>query len=118
MIRNTPTVAAFALALTALPAVADGLAFEPVAPEGISAERAANVEKFQQSISGDQLAAMQAQGYGAFGAIAIPVAKPGNPVTVATLADRDAARAAALDACKDQTGTDCTLIGYIVPADG
>ena len=106
------------LTLAASPLVAGGLAFEPVAPEGISADRVANVEKFQQSISTAQLAAMEAQGYGAYGAIAIPVAMPGNPVTVATLADRNAARAAALDACKAETGTDCTVIGYLVPAGG
>ena len=117
MTRNIALAASLALVLTT-PAIADGLAFEAVVPEGISAERVANVEKFQASISAAQLAAMEAQGYGAYGAIAIPVAKPGNPVTLANLADRDAARDAALATCKSETGTTCTVIGYLVPAGG
>lgn len=103
------------LSLAASPLLAGGLVFEPVTPEGIAADRVANVEKFQQTIGAEQLAGLEAQGYGAFGAMAIPVAMAGNPVTVANLADRAAAEEAALVACKEQTGTDCTLIGVILP---
>ncbi|HHC29221.1 MAG TPA: hypothetical protein ENK80_01480 [Rhodobacterales bacterium] len=72
--------------------------------------------KFQKSIGAAQLAAMQAQGYGAYGAMAIPVSQPGNPVTVANLADQAAAEKTVLEACKTQTGSTCTLIGLILPA--
>lgn len=109
-------VLALGLVLAAVPVAADGLRFEPVAPQGIGADRAANVQKFQASIGAAQLAAMQAQGYGAYGAMAIPVSQPGNPVTVANLADQAAAEAAALDACKGQTGGTCTLIGLLLPS--
>ena len=108
----------FSLAFAAAPLAAGELAFEPVAPKGISADRVAGVEKFQASIGASQLAAMETQGYGAYGAIAIPVAKRGNPLTMANLPDRGAAEAAVLDACKAETGTACTVIGFLVPAGG
>lgn len=117
---KTPSIPALTLALgfAAAPLLAGGLAFEPVAPEGLSADRAANVVAFQASIGASQLEAMEAGGYGAYGAIAIPIAVPGSPVTTANLASQADAAAAALEACKTQTGTACTVIGYLVPAGG
>lgn len=109
-------VLALGLALAAAPLAAEGLRFEPVAPEGIGADRVANVEKFQASFGDPQLASMQAQGYGAYGAIAIPVAKPGNPATVANFKTAEEAKTAALAACKTQTEVECTIIGLFVPA--
>lgn len=107
---------ALGLALAASPLVAQGLAFEPVTPQGLPEDRAANVVAFQASISPEQLAAMEAEGYGAFGAIAIPLAMPGAPVTMANLATQAEAEAAVLAACQEQTGSECTLIGRLVPA--
>lgn len=117
---KTPTIPALALALTlaATPLLAGGLAFEPVVPDGLPADRAANVAAFQASIGPDQLAAMEAEGYGAYGAIAIPIAMPGAPVTLANLPSQAAAEAAVLEACKSQAGTACTVIGYLLPAGG
>ena len=58
-------------------------------------------------------------GFGAFGAFAVPqgVALDETKVSVsANTASTDEAGAAALDACQAVTGTACTLIGYLVPA--
>lgn len=92
-----------------------GTIFEPVTPEGLSAERAANVVSFQQSLGASQLAAMEAAGYGAYGAIALPVTEVGEPVFAVKLETRAAAEAAALEACAAQHDTACTLIGVILP---
>ena len=97
------------------PILADGLAFEAVAPQGISFDRAANIKAFQESIGPAQLAAMEEQGYKAYGAIAIPVDKAGAPVTMVDFADKAEAEAEVLAACKQQTGGACTVIGYFVP---
>ncbi|PIE06512.1 MAG: hypothetical protein CSA74_12065 [Rhodobacterales bacterium] len=120
--RKIPALSRFLLPLflvsAATPVAADGLAFEPVAPEGLSSERMAGVKQFQASIGEDQLAAMKAEGQGAWGAIAIPVARRGDPVTVANLPDRAGARAAVLEACEAKAETGCAVIGFFVPGDG
>ncbi len=114
--RTIPALSLVSI-LAASPLAADGLAFEPVTPEGLPGDRMDGVKQFQASIGADQLAAMEAQGYGAWGAIAIPAAKRGNPVTVANLPDRAGAKAAALEACKDEAGTGCAVIGFLVPGE-
>ena len=38
--------------------------------------------------------------------------------SVANLDSRDAAAEGVLDACKAQTGTECTVVGYLVPTEG
>jgi len=93
-----------------------GIAFEPVEPQGLSAERAANVVEFQETFGPAQLAALEASGYGAYGAVAVPIAKAGAPVFKVRLPSQEEAEAAALEGCAEQAGTDCTLIGLILPA--
>jgi hypothetical protein len=68
-----------------------------------------------------QMPAFEAQGYGYFGAIAVPkgvALKPELLSSVANLDSREAAYSGVLEACKAQTGADCTVIGYLVPAGG
>lgn len=110
----------FALSLAALPTVAGNLGFEPVAPVGLDARATQMVEALQAGMPG-QMAAFEAQGFGAFGAIAVPKGvelKPELLSSVANLDSRDAALAGVLEACQAQTGAACTVIGYLVPAGG
>lgn len=93
-----------------------GITFEPVEPEGLSAERVANIVEFQNTFGPVQLAALEASGYGAYGAVAVPVATAGAPVFKVLLPSQEEAEAAALEGCAEQAGTDCTLIGLILPA--
>lgn len=107
-------------AFSAAPLLADGLGFEPVEPEGLDAKAGQMVRALQDSMPG-QLPAFEAQGYGFYGAIAVPkgvALKPELLSSVANLDSRDAAAVGVLDACKAQTGFDCTVVGYIVPAEG
>ena len=102
------------------PLLAEGLGFEPVAPEGLDAKAGQMVKALQDGMPG-QMPAFEAQGFGYYGAIAVPKGvelKPELLSSVANLDSRDAAATGVLDACKVQTGTDCTVIGYLVPADG
>ena len=108
------------LALAATPLLAEGLGFEPTEPEGLDAKATQMVKALQDSMPG-QLPAFEAQGYGFYGAIAVPKGvelKPELLSSVANLDSREAAAAGVLDACKAQTGYDCTVVGYIVPAEG
>jgi len=111
---------AFSMALAAAPTLAEGLGFEPVDPDGLDAKAGQMVKALQAGMPG-QLPAFESQGFGYYGAIAVPMGvelKPELLSSVANLDSRDAAAAGVLDACKTQTGADCTVIGYIVPADG
>lgn len=116
-----PVVAlSLSLALAGTPVLAEGLGFEPVAPQGLDAKAGRMVKALQDSMP-TQLPAFEAQGYGYFGAIAVPKGvelKPDLLSSVANLDSREAAAAGVLDACKAQTGIECTVIGYLVPAGG
>ncbi|MCB1350923.1 MAG: hypothetical protein R3D59_16830 [Paracoccaceae bacterium] len=104
----------------AAPLFAEGLGFEPVAPEGLDAKAGEMVKALQDGMPG-QLPAFEAQGYGYYGALAVPMGvalKPELLSSVANLDSREAAAAGVLDACKAQTGYDCTVVGYLVPAGG
>lgn len=108
------------LALAGMPLLAEGLGFEPVAPEGLDAKAGQMVKALQASMP-SQMSAFEAQGYGYYGAIAVPKGvelKPELLSSVANLGSRDAAVEGVLDACKAQTGFDCTVVGYLVPAGG
>jgi len=121
MIRHTLAPAlVFCLTLAASPLFADGLAFEAVAPEGLDAEAAEMVDALQAGMPA-QLPAFEAQGFGAYGAIAVPMGvalKPEFLSSVANLDNRDAASAGVLEACLAQTGAECTVVGFLVPAGG
>lgn len=107
---------ALAGAMSATPLLAEGgLVFEPVVPEGIEAERVEKIVEYQQSFGAEQLAALQEAGYGAYGAIAVPVAMAGAPVFLAMLESREVAEEAVLTECESQHGTACALIGVILP---
>ena len=108
------------LSFAAGPLLAEGLGFEPVAPEGLDAKAAQMVEALQTGMPG-QMPAFEAQGFGYYGAIAVPkgvALKPELLSSVANLDSRAAAAEGVLAACKTQTGTECTVIGYLVPAGG
>jgi len=114
------TALTLSLALAAAPLLADGLGFEPVAPEGLDATAAQMVEALQEGMPG-QMPAFEAQGYSFYGAIAVPkgvALKPELLSSVANLDSREAAAEGVLEACKTQTGTECTVVGYLVPAEG
>lgn len=114
------TALTVSLVLAATPLLAEGLGFEPVEPEGLDAKASQMVKALQDGMPG-QMPAFEAQGYSYYGAIAVPKGvelKPELLSSVANLDSRDAAAAGVLDACKVQTGTDCTVVGYLVPADG
>jgi len=115
-------VVAVAVALTAAgfgaPTLAEGgLAFEPVAPEGLDATAAEMVTALQAGMPG-QLGAFEQAGFGAFGALAVPrgvALGPEKLASVANLATPEAAREAVLDVCQQQNGAECTVIGLLVP---
>ena len=113
-------VLACVMTLAAAPLAAENLGFEPVAPQGLDAKAAEMVQALQAGMPG-QMPAFEAQGFGYYGAIAVPMGVALAPEllsSVANLASRDAASAGVLEACKAQTGKDCTVIGYLVPAGG
>lgn len=106
------------IAAMAAPVMADGVMFQPVAPEGLDATNQTVAETMQAGLPA-QMARFEAAGYGHFGALAVPVGveiKPESLAAVANLETTDAAKIAVLDACKVQTGAgSCTVIGFIVP---
>lgn len=94
-----------------------GLAFEPVAPEGLDATAVEMVTALQAGMPG-QLVAFEQAGFGAFGALAVPrgvALGPEKLASVANLATPEAAREAVLDVCQQQNGAECTVIGLLVP---
>lgn len=108
------------LALAATPLAAGPLGFEPVAPEGLDAKATQMVEALQAGMPG-QMPAFEANGFGYYGAIAVPKGVALNPEllsSVANLDSLDAASAGVLEACEAQTGRECTVIGFLVPAEG
>ncbi|RME18482.1 MAG: hypothetical protein D6801_01275 [Alphaproteobacteria bacterium] len=110
-------LAFFLAALLPGAAMAGAIAFEPVAPEGLDAEAQKVVAVLQSRFPG-QMPVFEQAGYGAWGAIAVPVGKPLGPETLSSavnLPDAEAARAAVLKACREQQGAECTVIGLIVP---
>lgn len=111
---------AFALGLTLLaaPVMAEGLAFEPVDPEGLDETAAEMVAQLQDGMPG-QLPMFEQAGYGAYGALAVPVGvelTPQSLASAANLANAEEATEKTLEVCKAQTGYDCTVIGLLVPA--
>lgn len=108
---------ALGLSLAASPLFAEGLGFEPVAPEGLDAAALERVARLQGGMPA-QLPMFEQAGYGYYGAIAVPKGvelKPELLASVANLASTDEAREAVLNVCREQTGSACTVIGYIVP---
>lgn len=111
------TVLALGLIAVAGPVLAEGLMFEPAAPEGLDEANQKVAEMMQAGLPG-QMATFEQGGYGHFGALAVPVGveiKPESLSAVANLESTEAAKLAVLDACKVQNGASCTVIGYIVP---
>ncbi|GKY87876.1 hypothetical protein [Sinisalibacter aestuarii] len=111
-------VSALGLSFAAVPLFAGALAFEPVAPEGLDATAEQMVEALQAGMPA-QMAAFEAQGFGSYGAIAVPKGVELKPELLASVANHEsaeAARIAVLDACSELTGAECTVIGLIVPA--
>lgn len=109
--------------VVAAPGLADGLTFEPVTPEGLDASATEIVAALQGRMPG-QMAAFEQQGYGAYGAMAVPVGVALEPETFAywvgmsvTLASVEDARNMALEDCENKNGMSCTVIGLLVPAD-
>ena len=108
-------------ATLATAATAEGLAFEPIDPEGLDPAALEVVEKAQASMPG-QMAFFAQGGFLAYGAVAVPQGTELDPANVAdwlvmrqALETADAAKAAVLEGCEAQTGTACTLIGVILP---
>lgn len=92
--------------------------FEPVTPEGLDAKAGQMVAALQASMPG-QMAAFAAQGFGAYGALAVPVGVALTPQSLASAANLDsieAAKAKTLEVCKAQNNAACTVIGLILPA--
>lgn len=113
------TVLALGLALTATPLLGEGLAFEPTTPDGLDATALERVAVLQTGLPG-QMPAFEAQGYTAWGAILVPQGVEITPQTLAAvqgLPDAEAATAEGLKICAQQFGTDCTVIGLLVPGD-
>ncbi|MCB1336512.1 MAG: hypothetical protein KDK10_03305 [Maritimibacter sp.] len=109
---------ALGLGLAATPLLAEGLAFEPVAPEGLDAAATEMVAALQANLPG-QMPAFEQQGYGYYGAIAVPKGvdlKPELLSSVANFATPEEAAKGVLEACLQQTGAECTVIGMLVPA--
>jgi len=110
---------AFAGAVSAAPLLAgDGLAFEPVAPEGLDVTAAEMVSALQEGMPA-QMAAFEQAGFGSYGALAVPQGVELGPEKLASVANHatpEAARGAVLEVCKQQTGAECTVIGLLVPA--
>ncbi|SMH58358.1 hypothetical protein [Maritimibacter sp. HL-12] len=113
-------VVALAAAGVAAPIHAEGgLAFEPVAPEGLDETATEMVAALQEGMPA-QLVAFEQAGFGAFGALAVPrgvALAPEKLASVANHASPDAAREAVLDVCQQQNGAPCTVIGLLVPED-
>ena len=108
---------ALGLSLAATPLFAEGLGFEPAEPEGLDAAALERVAQLQENMPA-QLPMFEQAGYGFYGAIAVPKGVELTPellASVVNLASTDEARDAVLQACLEQTGTECTVIGYIVP---
>lgn len=104
---------------TPLLAETGGLAFQPVDPDGLDAKAAEMVVALQQGMPA-QMAAFAQQGFGAYGALAVPMGVALTPELLSSVANfdtADAAREGVLKACETQTGADCTVIGLIVPAE-
>jgi hypothetical protein len=110
---------AFAGAMSAAPIHAEGgLAFEPVAPEGLDATAAEMVAVLQAGMPA-QMPAFEQAGFGFYGALAVPQGVelgPDRLASVANHATADAAQSAVLEVCAEQTGAACTVIGLLVPA--
>jgi|GEM_PF-3339540 len=109
--------------VAALPGLAEGLTFEPVTPEGLDAGATEIVATLQDRMPG-QMPAFEQQGYGAFGAMAVPVGVALDPETFAqwvglsvTLGSVEDARSMALEDCQTKNGSSCTVIGLLVPAE-
>jgi hypothetical protein len=116
--RNfAPLVLAAALAATPLAALADGLAFKSVDPQGLDGKAQAMVAALQASMD-SQMPAFEQNGYGYYGALAVPQGmelKPELLFSVANFDTTDAAEKAVIEACKAQTKASCTVIGLLVP---
>ena len=94
------------------------LAFEAVAPEGLDAEAAQIVAALQANMPA-QIGLFEQNGYGHYGALAVPKGVALKPELLSSVANADtpeAAQAAVLEACAQQNGTECTVIGLLVPA--
>lgn len=107
----------FAGAVSAAPSFAAGLTFEPVAPEGLDASAAEMVAALQAGMPG-QMAAFEQAGFGHYGALAVPKGVELKPELLSSVANADspeAARGAVLEACQQQTGATCTVIGLLMP---
>ncbi len=115
-----PCVLALGLTFAATPLLAGGLMFEPVAPEGLDAKTEAVVARMQEGLSG-KMETFEQAGYGAFGAIAVPVGRSlegGVMSAVANHESPEAARAAVREGCKAQWhADDCTVVGLLLPAE-
>ncbi len=94
-----------------------GLAFQPVAPEGLDATATEMVAALQAGMPA-QMAAFEQAGFGFYGALAVPQGvelAPEKLASVANHATPDAAQSAVLEVCAEQTGVECTVIGLLVP---
>lgn len=115
----TKTTLALGLTLAATPLFADPIAFEPVTPDGLDAAALERVAVLQSGLPG-QMPAFEAQGYAAWGAILVPQGVEITPQALAAvqgLPDAESAKTAGLEVCAQQFGTDCTVIGLLVPGE-
>jgi hypothetical protein len=110
-------------ALTPAMAAPAGLAFQAVEPEGLD-DAAMTMVSSIQSVMPAQMPTYEEAGYGAFGAIAVPLGQELKPdelvkwlVILANTDTADVAKANVIEACRTQTGAeDCTVIGLLIPA--
>ncbi len=120
-IFTTARALALTLSFAATPLVAEGLSFEPVAPVGLNAAATQKVAAWQAQMPAAMPAFAQ-NGYGAYGAFAVPkgasLEDPSEFAVMAGLDTVETAKAATLEACTQQTGRDCVLIGLLLPGDG
>ncbi len=119
----TAMLVAGAGALTPALAAPAGLAFEAVEPEGLDDASKALISSIQ-AVMPAQMSTYEEAGYGAFGAMAVPLGQELKPdelvkwlVILANTDTADAAKANVIDACRTQTGAEnCTVIGLLIPA--
>lgn len=107
----------FAGAVSAAPSFAEGLTFQPVAPQGLDAASVELVVVLQAGMPG-QMAAFEQAGFGHYGALAVPTGVALTPELLSSVANAEtpeAAQSAVLDACAQQTGAACTVIGLLMP---